>query len=72
MSLGSEGRIRRLQASHRFHLQLLDELDHASWVKRQRERLIEVVEAYLAAAYGTVGNGPAHTPDLRVGSDRTQ
>ena len=57
VSLGSEGRIRRLKTSRDFHLELLDELDHASWVKRQRERLIEVVDAYLVARYAGAGTG---------------
>ena len=70
VSLGSERRLRRLRASRRFQLELLDELDHASWVKQQRVRLIEVVETYLVAAYGTASDGPERSPDLRVDSGR--
>jgi alpha-beta hydrolase superfamily lysophospholipase len=70
VSLGSEGRIRKLRTSGDFHLELLDELDHASWVRRQRERLIEVVDSYLAAAYGTVPLTRDPSADLRVGSGR--
>jgi alpha-beta hydrolase superfamily lysophospholipase len=70
VSLGSEGRIRKLRTSRHFHLELLDELDHASWVRRQRERLVEVVDSYLATEYGTTPTAPDHSPDLRVGSAR--
>ena len=65
VSLGSEGRIRRLKTSRDFHLELLDELDHASWVKRQRERLIEVVDAYLVARYA--GCRHRHRSEHRAG-----
>jgi alpha-beta hydrolase superfamily lysophospholipase len=70
VSLGSEGRIRKLKTSRDFHLERLDELDHASWVKRQRERLIEVVDAYLVARYAgsAAGTGTEATtrPDRPV------
>ncbi len=62
VSLGSEGRIRRLRTSRDFHLELLDELDHASWVQRQRQRLIDVVEGYLVARYGSAGTGEGPSP----------
>lgn len=61
VSLGSEARMRRLGTSHRFHIDLMDELDHASWVKRQREALIKVIVDRLAATCG----------DSAVRSDRS-
>ncbi len=74
VSLGSKGRIRRLETSRHFDLELLDELDHASWVRWQRERLIEVVSSYLVTRYGaaptTADRSPDCSPDLRVGSGR--
>jgi hypothetical protein len=65
VSLGSEGRIRKLRASPAFQLELLDELDHASWVKWQRERLIEVLDRYLVARYAA-GPGVGSEPDRAV------
>ncbi len=51
ITLGSEGRMRRLQEAPRFTLALLDELDHASWVRHQRAALIEVIDTHLTATY---------------------
>ncbi len=62
VSIGSEGRLGRLQEDPNFRLVVLDELDHASWVKRQRQRLIEVQEEFLVtnfAATGKDGGRPA-------------
>jgi pimeloyl-ACP methyl ester carboxylesterase len=61
VSLGSEGRLGRLQESPNFRLVVLDELDHASWVKRQRQRLIEVQEDFLITTFGGTSPG-AHRP----------
>jgi alpha-beta hydrolase superfamily lysophospholipase len=61
VSLGSEGRLARLQESPNFRLVVLDELDHASWVKRQRQRLIEVQEDFLITTFANTGKGP-HRP----------
>jgi alpha-beta hydrolase superfamily lysophospholipase len=47
ISLGSEGRVRRLQQSDHFRLVVLDDLDHSSWKMDQRQRMIEVVAEYL-------------------------
>jgi hypothetical protein len=55
VSIGAEGRLERLQEDPNFQLVVLDELDHASWVKPQRLRLIEVQEEFLVTAFG--GNG---------------
>ncbi len=51
-------------------LELLDELDHASWVRWQRERLIEVVSSHLVTRYAAGPSSPVRSPDLRVGSGR--
>ncbi len=53
ITLGAEGRIRRLQDTGRFHLEVLGELDHASWVMRQRHRLIDAVEDHVIATFGS-------------------
>jgi pimeloyl-ACP methyl ester carboxylesterase len=61
VSLGSERRLGRLEESPNFRLEVLDELDHASWVKRQRLRLIEVQEEFLVTTFGGTGTG-LHPP----------
>jgi alpha-beta hydrolase superfamily lysophospholipase len=67
ITLGSEGRMRRLERAPRFTLARLDELDHASWARHQRETLIAVVDAHLTTSSawldgardrGAVGVGP--------------
>ncbi|HEX3979621.1 MAG TPA: alpha/beta fold hydrolase, partial [Acidimicrobiales bacterium] len=55
VSLGSERRLGRLQEDRNFQLVVLDELDHASWIKRQRQRLIEVQEEFLVATFRGTG-----------------
>jgi alpha-beta hydrolase superfamily lysophospholipase len=52
VSIGSERRLGKLQEDPNFQLVVLDELDHASWVKGQRRRLIEVQEEFLVNAFG--------------------
>jgi alpha-beta hydrolase superfamily lysophospholipase len=59
IALGAGGRIRKLQESGRFHLEELSELDHASWVMRQRHLLIDVLEAHIT---GTFGSTPIEGP----------
>ena len=58
VTLGAEGRMRRLEKAPRFTLALLGDLDHASWVLRQREALIDVVQTHLTDAYGVRNPGP--------------
>jgi alpha-beta hydrolase superfamily lysophospholipase len=51
LSLGAESRLSALERSDRFHLVQLAELDHASWLKGQRLRLIEVITDHLWSTY---------------------
>ncbi len=62
VSLGFEGRMRRLEHAPRFTLTVLDELDHASWVRRQREALIAVVDARLTGTFAPAADVGAPVP----------
>lgn len=53
IALGSGERIRALERSPRFHVAILDDLDHASWAKRQRELLIDVMVGHFESAHPT-------------------
>lgn len=59
VTLGYEGRMRRLIDAPRFTLALLDELDHSSWVHAQRTALIAVIEAHLTDVYAAAGRAPS-------------
>ena len=52
LSLGVEGRIRRLQQSNHFRLVLLEQLDHSAWVMEQRKVLIDALVEHLVTTYG--------------------
>ena len=52
VSLGSEGRIERLQRSHSFQLVLLQDLDHSAWIMEQRQLLINSLVEHLGTTYG--------------------
>ncbi len=51
ISLGSEGRVRRLERSDHFRIVILDDLDHSSWPLYQRRRMIDVLAEYLVSRY---------------------
>ncbi len=51
LSLGSERQMERLRSLPGFTLELLGELNHASWVMSQRRHLVEVVAAGIVGAY---------------------
>jgi pimeloyl-ACP methyl ester carboxylesterase len=63
ISLGSEGRVRRMRQSDRFQVVVLDDLDHSSWPLYQRKRMIEVLTEHLLARHRPVGS-VTQTPDL--------
>jgi alpha-beta hydrolase superfamily lysophospholipase len=67
VSLGSEGRIERLQRSHRFRLALLEDLDHSAWIMEQRQLLIDSLFEHLVTTYGSLSS-PQPLPSQR---DRT-
>jgi len=43
IAIGSGDRIRMLEQSPHFHLNVVDELDHAAWSKEQRELLVDLM-----------------------------
>ncbi len=52
--IGSVDRIRALQRSAHFQVAILDDLDHASWVKSQREVLMDVMVEHFESTYRSV------------------
>ena len=63
ISLGSEGRVRRMRQSDHFQVVVLDDLDHSSWPLYQRTRMIEVLRDHLLARYRPAGS-VSQTSDL--------
>ena len=63
ISLGSEGRVRRMRQSDHFQVVVLDDLDHSSWPLYQRKRMIEVLTEHLLARHRPVGS-ISQTSDL--------
>jgi pimeloyl-ACP methyl ester carboxylesterase len=55
ISLGSEGRVRRMEGSDHFEVVVLDDLDHSSWPLYQRQRMIEVLTDHLQLRHGSAG-----------------
>jgi alpha-beta hydrolase superfamily lysophospholipase len=60
ISLGAEDRVQRLRDTGLFHIEMLDDLDHASWGMAQRRRMIDVLADYLDDRHGgrPSGSGP--------------
>jgi alpha-beta hydrolase superfamily lysophospholipase len=56
ISLGSEGRVRRMRQSDHFQVVVLDDLDHSSWPLYQRKRMIEVLTDHLVAHHRPAGS----------------
>jgi alpha-beta hydrolase superfamily lysophospholipase len=51
VSLGSEGRVRRMEQSDHFRIVILEDLDHSSWPLYQRRRMIDVLSEHLVSRY---------------------
>jgi hypothetical protein len=57
ISLGSEARVRRLEARSNFHIEVLDDFDHSSWPLYQRLRMIDVLSEHIGTHFGTGSSG---------------
>lgn len=70
ISLGAEGVVERLRRSPIFHLTTVAELDHSSWVMRQRRLLIDVLDEHLASTFGRPRSTGVRSGDRQSGLDQ--
>jgi alpha-beta hydrolase superfamily lysophospholipase len=57
--IGSDDQIRLLEQAPNFHLEVLSDLDHASWAMAHRKRLVASIAGHLQRAYCSPAPGSA-------------